>query len=86
VKQLAAGVGAGVSRTVGASEIQRWKKLRIGTFWMADRSRPPISLDTSVARTEGYAYAAKVWALFLVQGLFSVARLRFIPDPPRGVS
>jgi hypothetical protein len=35
--------------------------------------RPPISLYTIVARTEGYTYAAKVWALTLVQGPFSVA-------------
>jgi hypothetical protein len=35
--------------------------------------RPPISLVTIVARTEGYTHAAKVWALFIVQGPFSVA-------------
>jgi hypothetical protein len=35
--------------------------------------RPPISLDTIVARTEGYTYAASVWDSSLVQGLFSVA-------------
>ena len=35
--------------------------------------RPPISLSTSVALTEGCTYAAKVWAVFLVQGPFSVA-------------
>ena len=35
--------------------------------------RPPISLPRIVARTEGYTYAAKVWALCLVQAPFSVA-------------
>jgi hypothetical protein len=34
--------------------------------------RPPIPLDTIVARTEGYTYAANVWAVYLVQGPFSV--------------
>jgi hypothetical protein len=33
----------------------------------------PISLSRIVARTEGYTYAAKVWALTVVQGRFSVA-------------
>jgi hypothetical protein len=37
-------------------------------------SRPsPVPLSTSVARTEGYTYASKVWALSIVQGPFSVA-------------
>jgi hypothetical protein len=35
--------------------------------------RPPISLDTVVARTEGYTYAAKIWDFSIVQGPFSVA-------------
>jgi hypothetical protein len=35
--------------------------------------RPPTSLDTIVARTEGYTYGASVWDLYLVQGAFSVA-------------
>ena len=35
--------------------------------------RPPISLDTSVSRTEGYTHAASVWDLCIVQGPFSVA-------------
>jgi hypothetical protein len=37
--------------------------------------RPPISLDTIVARTHMYTYAAKVWDVSLerVQGPFSVA-------------
>jgi hypothetical protein len=30
--------------------------------------RPPISLDTMVARTGGYAYDDGVWGLSLVQG------------------
>jgi hypothetical protein len=30
--------------------------------------RPPIPLYTIVARTEGYTYAAKFWALSIVQG------------------
>jgi hypothetical protein len=35
--------------------------------------RPPISFYTIVARTHMYTYDAKVWALSLVQGPFSVA-------------
>jgi hypothetical protein len=35
--------------------------------------RPPISLYTIVARTEGYMYDTKVWDLSIVQGAFSVA-------------
>ena len=35
--------------------------------------RPPIPLDTIVARTHTYTYAANVWGLSIVQGLFSVA-------------
>jgi hypothetical protein len=38
--------------------------------------RPPIPLDTMVARTEGYANAAKVWDLSIEQGAFSV-----VPNP-----
>jgi hypothetical protein len=38
--------------------------------------RPPISLDTIVARTHMYTYAAKVWDLSIVQGAFSVAPCR----------
>jgi hypothetical protein len=32
--------------------------------------RPPISLDTTVARTHMYTYAANVWDLSIVQGPF----------------
>jgi hypothetical protein len=35
--------------------------------------RPPIFLDTIVARTHMYTYAAKLWASSLVQGPISVA-------------
>jgi hypothetical protein len=35
--------------------------------------RPPYPFNMMVARTEGYTYAVKVWALSLVQGSFSVA-------------
>jgi hypothetical protein len=35
--------------------------------------RPPISLDTIVARTHMYTYAVEVWDLSIVQGPFSVA-------------
>jgi hypothetical protein len=35
--------------------------------------RPPISLDTSVARNEGYTHAANVWDVSIVQAPFSVA-------------
>jgi hypothetical protein len=38
--------------------------------------RPPISLDTIVARAEGYTYAAKGWDFSLVQGPFHVAPCR----------
>jgi hypothetical protein len=40
---------------------------------MAVSRRPPIPLDTIVARTYMYTYAANVWDLSLVQGPFSVA-------------
>ena len=43
--------------------------------------RPPIPLDTSVGRTEGYTYATKVWDLSIVQGPFPVA-----PCPNANVS
>jgi hypothetical protein len=36
--------------------------------------RPPISLDTIVARAHMYTYAAKAWDFSIVQGAFSVAR------------
>jgi hypothetical protein len=39
----------------------------------ADSRRPPIPLDTTVARTEGFTYASKVWDSSLVQGPFSVS-------------
>jgi hypothetical protein len=35
--------------------------------------RPPIPLDTIVARTEGCTYDANVWDVSIVQGPFSVA-------------
>jgi hypothetical protein len=35
--------------------------------------RPPISLDTMVPRTEGYAYDVAVWDSSIAQGPFSVA-------------
>ena len=38
--------------------------------------RPPISLDTIVARTEGCTYDANVCDLSLVQGPFSLAKPR----------
>jgi hypothetical protein len=36
--------------------------------------RPPISLDTIVARTKSYAYEGGVWDLSIVQGPFSVVQ------------
>jgi hypothetical protein len=39
--------------------------------------RPPISLDTIVARTHMYTYDAIVWALSIVQGHF----LSPVPNP-----
>jgi hypothetical protein len=47
--------------------------LRIELVLGVESRRPPISLDTTVARTEGYTYAANVWDLSIVQGPFSVA-------------
>jgi hypothetical protein len=38
--------------------------------------RPPVSLLTSVPRTEGYTHHAKVWDLPLIRGPFSVAPCR----------
>ena len=53
------------------------QKLRIGLVGIsglpAVSRRPPSFLDTTVARNEGYTYAAKVWDLSIVQGPFSVA-------------
>jgi hypothetical protein len=43
----------------------------------AVKRRPPISLDTVVPRTGGYAYGVGVWDSSIVQGPFSVA-----PCPP----
>jgi hypothetical protein len=53
-------------------------KLRIGKYGSGSRSRdvsrrPPNPSYTIVALTEGYTYAANVWALSLVQGRFSVS-------------
>jgi hypothetical protein len=45
--------------------------------------RPPNPSDTSVPRAEGYTYAAKVPASFLVQGPFSSAAPR--PNPSRAI-
>jgi hypothetical protein len=39
--------------------------------------RPPISLDTIVARTRMYTYAANVWDLSIVQGPSPVIRSLF---------
>jgi hypothetical protein len=50
--------------------------LRIGLWEIVHAvvtRRPPISLSTIVARIEGYTYAAKGWAVSLVQGPFPVA-------------
>jgi hypothetical protein len=57
------------------------EKLRIVNVWAfgweiaheAVSRRPPISLDTIVARTHMYTCTAKVWDLSIVQGPFSVA-------------
>jgi hypothetical protein len=67
---------------VPPTPIQRCKKWRIVTVGIsggreiahaAVSRRPPVSLDTIVARTGGYAYTARVWDLSIVQGPFSVA-------------
>ena len=55
----------------------------VKSFRMGDRSRrPPLSLDTMVARTEGYTYAAEVWALSLVQRAISGPFQTLIVDSP----
>jgi hypothetical protein len=41
--------------------------------------RPPTSLDTLVARTHMYTYAANVWDLSIVQGPVSVAPRQTLP-------
>ena len=59
------------------------QKLRIATLGFrveiahaAVSRRPPISLDTIVARSESYTYAAKVWDLSIVQGHFLSPRAK----------
>jgi hypothetical protein len=56
---------------------QRMRKWRIVTIseipHVAVSRSPPISRDTTVARTHIYAHAANVWDSPLVQGPFSVA-------------
>jgi hypothetical protein len=43
--------------------------------WEIERSpRPPNLSNASVARAEGYTYAANVWALSVVQGPFILCR------------
>jgi apolipoprotein N-acyltransferase len=44
---------------------------------MSSRHRPPNPSNSIVARTEGCPYAAKVWALCLVQGPFYAEIARF---------
>jgi hypothetical protein len=61
-----------------ARPLRAMKKLRIGLFeWeiahAAVSRRPLISLYTIVDRSHMYTHAAKVWALSIVQGPFSVA-------------
>jgi hypothetical protein len=45
----------------------------VGVVHAAVSRRPLIPFSRMVARTEGYTYAAKVWAVSLVQGPFPVA-------------
>jgi hypothetical protein len=52
---------------------------------VGDRSRGRFATPADfpphdVARTEGYTYAAKVWAMCLVQGPFSVAPCQTLID------
>jgi hypothetical protein len=53
-----------------------------GTFWVggalheAVSERPPIPLDTIVARTKSFTYAANVWALSIIQGHFLSRRAK----------
>jgi hypothetical protein len=49
-------------------DANRTNSVRVG-----EQLTPPNRFNTRVARTEGYTYAAKVWALSFVQELFSVA-------------
>jgi hypothetical protein len=73
--------GVNATKEVRPTHRTTTKKLRIVTVGISGGSRAhaavsrraPVSLCTIVARTEGYTYAAKVWALFIVQGPFSVA-------------
>jgi hypothetical protein len=66
---------------------QRRKSCGIVTGWdfrwevapAAVSRRPPIPLDTMVARTGGYAYDVGVWGLSIVQGPFSaVPNLKYV--------
>ena len=63
------------SHTAHTHGVQRWKSCGFG--WGiahgAVSRRPPISLYTIVAHTEGYTYDVGVWDLSIVQGPFSVA-------------
>jgi hypothetical protein len=62
------------------------KKLRIVNVWAfgweiahaAVSRRPPIPLDTIIARTHMYTYAASVWDLSVVQNTISC---RPVPNP-----
>ena len=63
---------------VGPCELDDWG---IGWEIISPVSRhPTIPLSGIVARTEGDAYAAKVWAPSLVQGPFSVAPCRTLHE------
>jgi hypothetical protein len=65
--------------------LQRREKLRIANLGIdfgwgfahgAVSRCPPISLDTIEARTEGYAYDARVWDLSFVQDQFLSRRAK----------
>jgi hypothetical protein len=56
---------------------------RVGDAHEAVSRRPPIALDTVVARTHMYTYAAKVWDSSIVQGPFSVAPCQTLLVPNR---
>ena len=71
---------SGATRPRTAMQKLRSIKSGVGLGWesahVAVSPRPLISLDTGLARTEGYPYAASVWAVSIVQGPFPVAPCR----------
>ena len=59
----------GTSRPARCDRAKQNSHLTLGRYF----TRPPNPSTTFLTRAEGYTYAAKVWALSIVQGPFSVA-------------